>query len=256
MATADGMTQDGGEGSPVVPEDRPETPRHGFRGAGVPAPIPAVPVSLTIALSREAGSRGHTIALRAGQKLGWPVYNQELLEYIAQEGAFRENVAATMPEPARRWAEERLQQLLREQDLSRHPSVVELARVVLSLGAQGEVVLVGRGAGFLLPRASTLNVRVVAPWDERVAYMSQWLRLSTAEAAEHVRTRDEQRARFVTDHFHHQPTDVYQYDLLLNSGCLGEDLCAELIVQAARAKLAAWQRGSGVNPVWMAEAVE
>ena len=50
------------------------------------------------------------------------------------------------------------------------------------------MVLIGRGAGFILPRETTLHVRMVAPLQERIAYMSQWLRLPVQEAAEKVRT--------------------------------------------------------------------
>jgi cytidylate kinase len=101
------------------------------------------------------------------------------------------------------------------------------------------VVLIGRGAGCILPRATTLHVRLVAPLEDRVAYMSQWMRLSVEEAAERVRLRDERRAAFVSNHFHRPPGDVYQYDLLLNTSGLGEEVCAELIAQAARARAAA-----------------
>jgi len=216
------------------------SPLHGFQGdRAAPAVQTVFPASLTIAVSREAGSRGSTIATRAGQKLGWQVYNQELLEYIAQEGAFRQDVTNNLSPEAARWADERLETLLREQNLSQHPSIINLAKMVLALGAQGEVVLIGRGAGCILPPASTLHVRIVAPEDARVAYMSQWLRLTVEEAADQVRVRDERRAQFIATHFHRQPADCYQYDLLLNSSLLGEDLCAELIAQAARAKLAA-----------------
>jgi cytidylate kinase len=223
-----------------------ETPRHGFQGnRGTPPRAAAVPLSLTIAVSREAGARGGTIARRIARKLGWQVYNQELLEYIAQEGAFRQGVAENLPEPAVRWADEQLERLLREQNLSQHPSLIDLARLVLALGAQGDVVLIGRGAGCLLPPQTTLHVRIVAPLADRVAYMSQWLRLTPAKAAEQVALRDERRAEFISAHFHRQPSDIYQYDLLLNSSLLGEELCAELTVQAARAKLAAWKGVAG-----------
>src|SRR5437763_15408707 len=74
----------------AVPEELGVTPRHGFQGDRAPAPPRAsVPASLTVALSREAGSRDSTIATRAGVKLGWQVYTRELLEYPAQEGNFR-----------------------------------------------------------------------------------------------------------------------------------------------------------------------
>jgi cytidylate kinase len=218
------------------------SPLHGFQGDRAVRPVePPVPPGLTVAISREAGSRGSTIATRAGQKLGWQVYNQELLEYIAQEGAFRQNVSSDLPPAAARWVDERLEALLREQNLSQHPSIIDLARIVLALGVQGEVVLIGRGAGCILPPASTLHVRVMAPLPDRVAYMSQWLRLTVEEAAAQVRERDERRASFIATHFHRQPGDAYQYDLLLNSSLLREELCADLIVQAARAKQAVRQ---------------
>jgi cytidylate kinase len=227
------------EGAADVFEIR-ESPRHGFQGnRAVRPPEPLIPASLTIAVSREAGSRGETITRRAGQKLGWQVYNQELLEYIAQEGAFRQGIAENLPPAAARWAEQRLDLLQREENLSQHPSITDLARIILALGTQGEVILIGRGAGCILPRESTLNVRIVAPLADRIAYMSQWLRLTVPEAAEQVKVRDQQRAEFITTHFHRQPSDIYQYDLVLNSSLLGEDLSAELIAHAARAKLAA-----------------
>jgi cytidylate kinase len=215
-----------------------ESPLHGYQGDRGPVQAPpTVPASLTIAVSREAGARGGTIGRRVGKKLGWQVYNQELLEYTAQEGASRQ-IMAHLPPAASRWAEERLQVLLREQNLSQHPNIADIARIVLALGAQGEVVLIGRGAGCILPAESTLHVRIVAPLNDRVAYMSQWLRLGEREAEEQVQQRDQRRAEFIETHFHRQPGDVHQYDLILNSSLLGEEVCAELMAQAARAKLA------------------
>jgi cytidylate kinase len=198
-----------------------------------------MPASLTIAVSREAGSRGGTIARRAARRLGWEVYNQELLEYVAQEGAFRQDISENLPPTAAQWVEAHLETLLREQNLSQHPSLRDLARLILALGSRGEVVLIGRGAGSILPRESTLHARIMAPLQDRIAYMSQWLRLTPEEAADLVELRDRRRAEFISNHFHRQPGDVYQYDLLLNSSLLGEELCADLIAQAARAKLKA-----------------
>jgi cytidylate kinase len=223
-----------------------ESPRHGNQGNRAPRPAaPSIPVSLTIAVSRETGSHGGTIAYRAARKLGWTVYNQELLEYIAQEGAFRQGISDTQTPAAAQWAEHQLDVLIREQNLSQHPSIAELARVVLALAAQGECVLIGRGAGRILPAESTLDVRIIAPLADRIAYMSQRLRLSPEAAAEEVKQRDRQRAEFIAMHFHRQPADIYQYDLILNSSHLGEEVCAELIAQAARAKLAVRERNGG-----------
>jgi cytidylate kinase len=217
-------------------DDLPETPRHGFQG-GRSAPASELPASLTIALSREAGSRGASIGQRVGRKLGWQVYTQELLDYLAQEGGSSTGVLAHVPPAAARWAEERFSQLAQEKRLSKQASVLYLTRVILALGAQGEAVLIGRGAGYVLPAETTLHVRIVAPLADRVAYMSQWLRLTTDEAAERVRLLDTRRADFMQTHFQVQASDPCKYDLVLNSSLLGEELCVALIVQAARAKL-------------------
>jgi cytidylate kinase len=222
---------------PIPAEELRSPPLHGFQGdRGVTPALPSVPAALTVAFSREAGARGSSVGRRVGRKLDWPVYDQELLEYMAQDTVARQGMLDNLTPAADAWVEGQLQQLMREQNLSQHPSIQNLARVVLALGAQGEAVLIGRGAGFILPRASTLHVRMVAPLDERIAYMSEWLRLTRDEAAEKVRVRDARRNEFISTHFHRNPDDVHQYDILLNASLLGEEVCAELIAQAARAR--------------------
>ena len=223
-----------------------ETPRHGFRGQPQAA-AGDVPHAVTIAISREAGARGASIAKRVGHKLGWQVYTQELLEYIAQEGNFRQELADQLAGEAKLWVEEQVQRLLREQNMSRNPSILELARIILALGTQGDVVLLGRGAGCILPMPSTLHVRLVAPLADRIAYMSQWLRLTEEEAAEQVRKRDQGRAEFLNTHFHRNPDAVYQYDMLLNTGLLGEERSTELICQAALGKRQAMMQAAEAN---------
>lgn len=209
-------------------------PRHGYQGDRGAAPMARMaPMGLAVAVSREAGARGGTVARLAAEKLAWQVYDQELLEYTAQNPVIRQGMMSDLSPACVDWITHRLKELERTCGLGASIDVRNLAEVILALGAQGQVVLIGRGAGCVLPRETTLNVRVVSPLRERVAYMSQWLRMSSAEAAERVRQRDERRAEFVQRHFRRTPADVHQYDLVLNSSLLGEDGCAELISRAA-----------------------
>jgi cytidylate kinase len=227
-------------------EEGRETPRHGFQGDRLPAPpASAVPMGVTLALSRETGARGSMIARRVGRKLGWQVYDQELLEYVANEGPLRQELMELLSSESAQWVEERLEQLLQAQNISQHPSIVQLARAILALGSQGGVVLIGRGAGSLLPSATTLHVRVVAPLADRIAFHRQRLRLTVEEAVEQVQVRDNHRAEFLATHFHRLPGDIYQYDMVLNSSLLGEEPCADLIAHAVQAKRAAWEQKKG-----------
>src|SRR5581483_5336898 len=115
-----------------------------------------------------------------GGKLGWQVYDQELLEYMTQDAVVRQGLTDALSPACLEWLEARLA-VLRRGWKGEDPAVANLALVVLALAAGGQVVLIGRGAGCILPGATTLNVRVVAPLEERIAYMGQWLRLARAE---------------------------------------------------------------------------
>lgn len=214
-----------------------ESPHHGFQGNRqdqiAAQPVPALP---TLAISREAGSRGGSIARRVGEQLGWQVYDHELLNYIAQDADRRDSVFDSLPLPAAQWAERQLNDIRQTYRINQDDSLANLAGLVVALGAQGGIVLVGRAAGYLLSPQSTLHVRIMAPLADRVAYLAEWLRLTEAEAAEQVRIRDQQRLEFLSTRFGHRPGDVYGYDLLLNSSRLGEELCARLLVHAVRAR--------------------
>jgi cytidylate kinase len=201
--------------------------------------LPRTAHAFTIALSREAGILGTSVAQEVGKRLGWHVYDHELLERVAQEMNVRTALLESVDERHQSWLLEAVQgfpgspgkseprALVSESAYVRH-----LVETVLALGVHGECVIVGRGAAFLLPDETTLRVRLVAPVKERVAMLRQRLGLSEAEAARRVRTIDRERNDFVRDHFRKDPTDATQYDLVLNAGRLSVDAAAGLIVEA------------------------
>src|SRR6516164_7894312 len=61
---------------------------------------------LTIAISRQAGASGGEVARAIGNRLGWPVYDQELVKRIAQEKGVKEQLLATLDERYVGWLEE------------------------------------------------------------------------------------------------------------------------------------------------------
>jgi hypothetical protein len=209
------------------------TPRHGDRGTAA-STGPRFPRTLTIAISRQSGARGGSIAKRVGRLLGWQYVDQDLMEFIAQQGvAAGDELSAA----ASAWADKRLDELRVAGNLGTDPQATHFARVILTLGATGEVVLLGRGSGHILPTASTLHVRVIAPRADRIAYFSQWQRLTPAEAEREVDTRDQKRAQYLLDQFGVDAADPVHYHFVLNSSLLGVEMCADLIAQAARARL-------------------
>src|SRR5262245_59326851 len=133
------------------------SPLHGFRGDRQPLrPGDPIPAGLTLAISREAGARGGTIGRRVGRKLGWQVYDHELIEFLAHDSSAHHDRSASLTPEASHWVEEQHQRLLAARGIEPAPAVVNLIRLLLSLATQGNIVLIGRGPGFLLPRPSTL----------------------------------------------------------------------------------------------------
>ena len=231
---------------PQTPPDdsRNDAPRHGDRGLATPAPLPERPQAVTVAVSREAGARGAGVATAVAARLGWPVYPQDALDSLAHDADARAELLRAMPAAAVGWADLETAKLLFRRKLPPDDPAAAVARLIFALAAKGECVLVGRGAGFLLPRSTTVFVRLIAPFDDRAAYLSQRLRLTADEAAEEALRRDTRRAEFVaklTDRAVHDPAS---YDALLNTTRLSDALLAEVVAALVRAK----QRQSGDAP--------
>ena len=218
----------------MITTDPYSAPAHGHRGET--SARPGSPAGLTIAVSREAGARGGSIARRIGKRLGWQVYTQELLEFLCANDAARQSVLADVPHDAVDWVDAQLGRLRTNRLADPGGADGDMPRLILTFAARGQVVLVGRGAGYYLPRDISLHTRIVAPLADRIAHMADWLRLTRDEAAEQVRHRDERRADFLLKHFGHRTADPYDFDLVLNSAFLGEEACADAVLAALNGK--------------------
>ena len=195
--------------------------------------------TFTIALSREAGPQGTSVAGAVAKLLGWHVYDHELVEYIAKEMGLRTALLESVDEKKQAWLRESIETSLgslasgtQSPWASESSYVRHLAETVLALGAHGECVIVGRGAAFILPAATTLRIRLVGPVRERIAAMSKRLDISEGEAAWQVRTIDRQRTDFVQDHFFKNASDACNHDVVVNAMRFSVAECAELIVKA------------------------
>jgi len=182
------------------------------------------PQPFTIALSREAGTGGTSIGRELGNKLGWVVYDDQLLERIAQDMGLRTNLLKSVDERRHSWLLETAETFLTGHSKSDWAPLVNdtayvhhLIKTVLALGVNGECVIVGRGAAFILPKATTLRVRLMGTVKDRIAVLVRKLSVSEREAARRIRSIDRERTDFVRDHFLKDPTDPRNFDLVLNA---------------------------------------
>ena len=194
----------------------------------------AGPAAFTIAISREAGAQGGAIAAELGVRLGWPVYDRELLRHIAEEMGLSDRLLESVDEKRASWLMTYLQAFASNNAVSKGAYLYHLSKAVLSLAAHGECILVGRGVAQFLPPAKSLRVRLVAPRGDRIAVMQKRTGLSFDEAARRVDAIDTNRANFVCDHFHKDVADPTLYDLILNTSRFDVEEGAVLIEQALR----------------------
>jgi cytidylate kinase len=186
-----------------------------------------------VCISREAGAGGSEVARMLGEKLGWAVFDQELLHMMAGDDAARERVYASMDERDMTWFENVLRSFA-DPDFRKNDYLHKLSQAMLSIARQGHAVFLGRGANRLLPRSAILSVRLVAPLDVRIARYAERRSLDRAAARKQVEKVETERAQFILRHFHTRVDDAVNYDLIINTGSFAPPAAVELISTALR----------------------
>lgn len=185
-----------------------------------------------ITLSREAGSGAEEIAQKVAERLGWQVLDKNLLDQVAERYHLPKPMLELVDETTSNWVYDLLGAWVDRRIIPHEKYLVRLARVILQAARHGNVVFVGRGARFLLPRDAGLGVRIIADIKYRVRHAMADCGLSESDARHHLEQIDRGRREFARHFFHCDPDDVHQYDLVLRVDQLGPDLAAELIVAA------------------------
>ena len=188
-----------------------------------------------VCVSREAGSGAGSIARLVGTKLDWKVYDHEILEAIAQRMEMPTDEVRVFDELAPSVVQDWILPLREEHYAPQEAYLDHLAKLVEAIGKAGESVIVGRGAGFLLPRSSTLMVRVTSPLPTRADRLAERMGVSVRTAKRAARDLDRRRTQFERTMYRVDPNDPHNYDLVLDSESLGIAIAAEVIVRAVEA---------------------
>jgi len=191
----------------------------------------------TIAISRESGIHAGDVAGSVGRRLGWPVWDRELVAAVAERLHSPTRALASVDETHVSWLQESVESFLDAHSVSQIAYVHHLVKILDALAECGQCIVVGRGAAHVLPVETTLRVRLVAPLEYRVAAMGRVAGVASSDTAlRKVEKMQRDQTRFVKDHFHKDPTDPANYDLVLNVSRLSIDDCALQIIDALSAE--------------------
>ena len=205
------------------------------RGEGSEAPRgSSLPVTRfrNLCVSREAGAGAGSIARAVGTRLDWKVYDHEILEAIAHRMEMPTDEVRVFDELAPSVVQDWILPIREEHYAPQEAYLDHLAKLVEAIGKGGESVVVGRGAGFMLLRESTLSVRVVAPLKVRAERLAERMGVTVRTARRAARDLDKRRAQFERTMYRVDPNDPHNYDLVLDSNSLGIVIAAEILVRA------------------------
>jgi cytidylate kinase len=109
-----------------------------------------------------------------------------------------------------------------------------MTKVANDLHAQGNAVIIGRGANQILADAShTLHVGLLAPMEVRVKTLIDREHFEKEEAEIHVEELERAREDFIMKFWKVHPNEAKHYHMMLNMGKMNPKTAAEVICHAA-----------------------
>ncbi len=188
-----------------------------------------------VAISREAGAGGSEIGKMIGEKLGWEVFDKNLLDQMAGRFRLPRMMLDLVDETSSSWVYDVLGTWMDREIVPHEKFAAFLTRMVLAAQHRGHIVFVGRGAQFLLPRPEVLAVRLVASPEYRVRQIMARTGLSQSDARQQMNDLDRGRREFALRFFHHDITDPLLYDMVINVERRGKvDAVREILAVMAK----------------------
>ena len=190
-----------------------------------------------ITVSREFGARGAALSALVGQRMGFKVWDKDLLNAIAEEGGDDVRLLESLDEHRRKAIDDAMHGTLMGSKHTNTHYFRSLLRVVHTIVAHGKGIVVGRGANYISKSPQILRVRVVCPLEMRIRGYAEREGLSEKQARKEILQRDADRADFIRHHFKRDVGASSDYDLMLNAGTLSLEQMAEIVVAAYEAKV-------------------
>jgi cytidylate kinase len=203
-----------------------------------------------VTISRQFGAGGSSVAALVAADLGAEVVDKRLIEEVASRLSIRPSDVEAEDERPRTL----LERLVRSFSAlepgfgmgwtppypdplydSRKEIIALTESVIGEVAEGGNVVIVGRGAGFVLhDRPGLYRVFLRAPDDVRVKTLMTRDGLSEPDARRKMHETDSNRAAYIKQLYGRDWCDVDEYDLILNTGRVGYETAAQMILCGVR----------------------
>jgi cytidylate kinase len=176
-----------------------------------------------VTFSREYGSGGDILAERLAETLGYGLFHQEVLHNMAENARVSVQFVETLDEKGVSVLEEWISSLVDKRHLWPDQYLQHLMKIIGTIGKHGQAVIIGRGSNFILPPHQRLSIRVIAPMEQKIQNISKDFDISAEEAKQKITKTESDRKGFIKKYFNADITDIFNYDLVINTENLSID---------------------------------
>lgn len=188
-----------------------------------------------ITISREFGALGATLAEFMGERIGFKVWDQNILGEMAEQLGSNEKTIEELDENHRELIEDMVAGFMK--NLNTNVSYLRsLNKVVKTIESRGNAIIVGRGANYICKQPGSLHVRVVSPLENRIVDYAERKGIERDESRSIIERTDAERAAFVQYYFKKDVSKSSDYDLILNSGTYNLEEMMTIVLQAYEQK--------------------
>ncbi len=194
---------------------------------------------IIINIGRQFGSGGKAVARILGEKLGIPVYDNEIITEAARESGFSRELFEQSDEKKRPLSLSSLfsasryghfnDNYINDSDLFRIQS-----ETIRKIASQGSAVFVGRASDFVLRDMDCIDVFLTAPMEVRRRFVAEREDISPEEAEQMILRNEKQRENYYNYITFGNWGVASNYDLCIDSSILGFEGTADLIIEFAK----------------------
>ncbi len=189
-----------------------------------------------IAFSRLPGSGGWFLAQRVARDLKMDYWDRQIIDEVAKSAKVSKRMIKSLDEQDKSMLDDWIESL-GERHVWSYEFIQHLTKVIGTIGAHGNAVIVGRGASYILPAEACLRVGVTAPLEVRVNNVASFFKVSKDEAKQRILTVESERIAFMKKYFNINVLDPVHYDIIINTQFLNLDEASKIVIAAYESKV-------------------
>ena len=190
-----------------------------------------------LTVSRDFGSKEEIVLPALERKLGWNIYGKDLLKYIVEREGVSRAVLETLDEKSKGRVFDWVNYILGSGAIIQKEYVLKVSRLIKTIVLQESAIILGRGGNQILKdMPGGLRIKITAPFDDRVAHISQVHNITLEAAKDMVLKKDRERMEFVETCFHKKSQDLSEFDMILNTKYFSEDSLCRIVQIALKEK--------------------